>query len=208
MTNYDLRAEWFFSSGDNLTLSFYYKEIENPIEFFEAAASDTNTAREIINAASGEVYGVEIEGLKDLGFLGDWATGLFVQGNVTIQDSEIEAGAQADAPTNPIRELTGASEYVVNGIIGYDHYTGAATLSYNVFGERLFVSGRNGAPYGYEQPFHSLDFTYTLFPTDSITLKLRLRNLLDEEISIEREGVETFVEKPGRVIALNFLWDV
>ena len=208
VTNYDLRAEWFFSSGDNLTLSFYYKDIENPIEFFEAAASDTNTAREIINAASGEVYGVEIEGLKDLGFLGDWATGLFVQGNVTIQDSEIEAGLQADAPTNPVRELTGASEYVVNGIIGYDHYTGAATLSYNVFGERLFVAGRNGAPDGYEQPFHSLDFTYTWFPTDSITLKLRLRNLLDEEISIEREGVETFVEKPGRVIALNFLWDV
>ena len=23
VTNYDLRAEWFFSSGDNLTLSFY-----------------------------------------------------------------------------------------------------------------------------------------------------------------------------------------
>ena len=208
VTNYDLRAEWFFSSGDNLTLSFYYKEIENPIEFFEAAASDTNTAREIINAASGEVYGVEIEGLKDLGFLGDWAQGLFIQGNLTIQDSEIEAGAQADAPTNPVRELTGASEYVVNGIIGYDHFTGAATLSYNVFGERLFVAGRNGAPDGYEQPFHSLDFTYTWFPTDSITLKLRLRNLLDEEISIEREGVETFVEKPGRVFALNFLWDV
>lgn len=207
--NYDIRAEWFFDSGDNLTVSLYYKDIQNPIEFFEAAASDTNTAREIINAEQGEVYGVEFEGLKSLGFLGDWGDAFFLQGNVTLQDSEITAGAQADAPTNPTRELSGASEYVVNAILGYDSYNGehAATLSYNVFGERLFVAGRNGAPDGFEQPFHSLDFTYTWFPTDYITLKLRLRNLLDEEITIEREGVETFSEAPGQVAALNFQWN-
>lgn len=207
--NYDVRAEWFFDSGDNLTVSLYYKDIQNPIEFFEAAASDTNTAREIINAEEGEVYGVEFEGMKSLGFLGDWGDAFFLQGNVTIQESEITAGAQADAPTNPVRELSGASEYVVNAIVGYDSYNGehAATLSYNVFGERLFVAGRNGAPDGFEQPFHSLDLTYTWFPTDYITLKLRLRNLLDEEITIEREGVETFSEAPGQIAALNFQWN-
>lgn len=207
--NYDIRAEWFFNSGDNLTVSFYYKDIERPIEFFEAAASDTNTAREIINAESGEVYGIEIESLKSLGFLGDWGDAFFIQGNVTVQDSEIIAGEEADAPTNPERELSGASEYVVNAILGYDSFNGehAATLSYNVFGERLFVAGRNGAPDGFEQPFHSVDFTYSWYPTDAITLKVRLRNLLDEEIVIEREGVETFIEKPGRVLAVNFQWD-
>jgi len=209
MKNYDLRAEWFFDSGDNLTLSLYYKDIQNPIEFFEAAASDTNTAREIINAEEGEVYGIEIEGLKSLSFLGQWGDAFFLQGNVTLQDSEITAGTQADAPTNPVRELSGASEYVVNAIVGYDAFSGnhAATLSYNVFGERLFVAGRNGAPDGFEQPYHSVDFTYTWFPTETITLKLKLRNLLDEEISIKREGVETFVEKPGRVVSVNFNWD-
>lgn len=207
--NYDIRAEWFFDSGDNLTVSLYYKDIQNPIEFFEAAASDTNTAREIINAEEGEVYGMEIEGLKSLGFLGEWGDALFLQGNVTIQDSEITAGSQADAPTNNVRELTGASEYVVNAILGYDSFDGkhAATLSYNVFGERLFVAGRNGAPDGFEQPFHSVDLTYTWFPTEFITLKLKAQNLLDEEITIEREGVETFTEKPGRTLSLSFQWD-
>ena len=28
LTNYDLRAEWFFASGDNLTVSLFYKDIE------------------------------------------------------------------------------------------------------------------------------------------------------------------------------------
>lgn len=208
--NYDIRAEWFFNSGDNLTISLYYKDIENPIEFFEAAASDTNTSREIINAQEGEVYGVEFEGLKSLGFLGEWGDAFFIQGNVTIQESEIIAGSQADAPTNPTRELSGASEYVVNAILGYDAFGGehSATLSYNVFGERLFVAGRNGAPDGFEQPFHSLDLTYSWYPSDNLTLKVKLQNLLDEEITIEREGVETFSEKPGRVMAVNFKWEL
>ena len=209
ITSYDLRAEWFFDSGDNFTVSLYYKDIQNPIEFFEAAASDTNTAREIINAEEGEIFGLELEGMKSLAFLGDWGDAFFLQGNVTIQESEITAGAQADAPTNPVRALTGASDYVINAIFGFDSFDGlhAATLSYNAFGERLFVAGRNGAPDGFEQPFHSVDFTYTWFPNDHITMKVRLRNLLDEEIVIEREGVETFAEKPGRVVALNFQWD-
>ena len=209
ISNYDLRAEWFFDSADNLTLSFYYKDIKNPIEFFEAAASDTNVAREIINASEGKVYGVEIEGFKSLSFLGAWAEAFFIQGNLTLQDSEIVAGPQADAPTSPIREMSGASAYVVNTILGYDSFNSlhAATLSYNLFGERLFVAGRNGAPDGYEQPFHSLDLTYTWYPTDLITLKVRFRNLLDETISIERDGTETFQEKPGQTFALNFKWD-
>ena len=203
--NYDIRAEWFFDSGDNLTLSFYYKDIDNPIEFFEAAASDTNTSREIINAQEGEVYGVEIEGLKSLGFLGGWGEAFFIQGNITVQDSQITAGAQADAPTNETRELSGASKYVVNAIIGYDSYDGmhAATMSYNVFGERLFVAGRNGAPDGFEQPFHSLDLTYSWFPNDYVIVKAKFQNLLDEELTIEREGVETFLEKPGRIFAVS-----
>ena len=209
LANLDLRAEWFFDSGDNLTLSFYHKDIQDPIEFFEAAASDTNTAREIINADEGEILGMEIEGLKSLGFLGEWGEAFFLQGNLTFQDTEITAGAEADAPTNPVRAMSGASEHVVNFILGYDSFNAAhaATLSYNVFGERLYTAGRNGAPDSFEQPFHSVDFTYTWFPTDFITLKLRLRNLLDEEISIEREGVEVFAEAPGQQMALNFQWD-
>ena len=210
--NIDTRAEWFFNSGDNLTLSLYHKDIKDPIEFFEAAASDTNTAREIINAEQGEIIGLEVEVLKSLGFLefmGDWGEALFMQGNLTLQETEITAGSEADAPTNPVRPMTGASEHVVNLIIGFDSFNAehAATLSYNVFGERLYTAGRNGAPDSYEQPFHSLDFTYTWYPTDFITVKFRMRNLLDEVIQIEREGVEVFAEAPGQQFVLDFQWD-
>ena len=203
--NYDLRAELRFSGGDSVTVTLFNKEIDNPIEFFESAASDTSIAREIVNAESGEVRGVEIEGLKSLDFLGEFASSFFVQGNVTIQDSELIAGPRADAPTSPKREMAGASEYVANMMLGFDSPDGkhTASLIYNVFGERLFTAGRNGAPDAYEQPFNSLDITYTWFPIEPLKLKLKAQNILDETIEIERKGVVTFEQKPGIGFALS-----
>ncbi len=218
ITNVDIRAEWFFSSGNNFSASIFYKDIANPIEFFESAASDTNRAREIINAESAEVAGVELEGLMDLSSLdrvfGKLINGsgesFFLQGNVTIQDSELVAGNQADAPTNNIRKISGASDYVANIVLGFDSMNGAhaATISYNVFGERIFVAGRNGAPDGEEQPFHSLDMTYNWYPTEALTCKIKLQNLLDESVIIERAGVETFEEKPGTTISVSLKWEL
>ncbi|GAA5444585.1 hypothetical protein Misp06_02772 [Microbulbifer sp. NBRC 101763] len=205
INNYDLRAEWFFDSGDSLTVSAFYKDVVDPIEFFEAASSDTNVAREIINAESGKIIGIEIEGMKQLGFLGDNMESFFVQGNVTLQETELVAGDEADAPTNPVREMTGASEYVVNMLMGFDSPDGnhSATLGYNVFGERLHLAGRNLDPDSYEQPFHSLDLTYSWHPTEEVTIKAKMQNLLDESIEIERDGVIVFEEKPGQTFAIN-----
>ena len=213
VANYDIRAELFFNNGDNLTVSLFYKDVTNPIEFFESAASDTTVAREIVNATTAEVAGVEVEALKQLSFLsgtvGSWIDSFFVQANLTVQDSELVAGENADAPTNDVRPLAGASEYVANAMLGYDSYDGnhTATLVYNVFGERLYVAGRLGAPDGYEQPFHSLDFTYSWYPTEFITVKAKLRNMLDGMVEIEREGIVVFSERPGSSASLSFKWE-
>lgn len=209
VTNYDIRGEWFFTNGDTFTVSLFRKDIASPIEFFESAASDTTVAREIVNADSAEVAGVEVEALKELAFLGLWAQPFFVQANLTWQDSELVAGDQADAPTNNVRPLAGASEYVANVIFGFDSNDGlhTATVAYNVFGERLHVAGRLGAPDGYEQPFHSLNFTYSWYPTANITVKAKLRNILDQAVEIERSGVVVFSERLGRAASVSFKWE-
>ena len=72
---------------------------------------------------------------------------------------------------------------------------------YNLFGERLYVAGRLGTPDGFEQPFHSIDFTYSWYPTEQMTLKLKIQNLLDEEIEIQRGSVVVFREKPGMTVS-------
>jgi len=214
VTNFDVRGEWFFGNGDNLTVTLFQKQIDKPIEFFESPASDTTIAREILNANEAMVEGVEVEFLKELGFLGGFMDSFFLQGNFTVQDSELVCDAndaypcEADAPTNPVRSLSGASDYVMNFMLGYDSPNArhTASLMYNEFGERLYVAGRNGAPDGFEQPFRSLDLTYFWYPTDTMTLKIKAQNLLDDTITIEREGVVVFEEDPGSTFSIAFTW--
>lgn len=212
--NLDLRAEWFFSNGDNATVSLFYKDIVNPIELFESAATDDNIAATIENAESAELYGLEFEFLKRLGSFSSVLDPFFLQGNFTVMDSELVAGTRADAPTNEIRPLQGASDWVANLIVGFDspNRRHAATLSYNSFGERLFFAGRNGAPDSFEQPFHSLNVTYSYHPTDQFTVKLRLSNLLDQNLVLQKtdtltdgtsQTVDIYEQKRGQDLSLS-----
>ncbi len=209
LTNIDLRAEWFFANGDNFTVSAFYKDITDPIETIEAAGTDDNVSLTFINAESAELYGAEIEWLKGLGFLGDalgsWIEGFFVAGNLTVSDSEIVIGQAALNLTNNQRSLTQQSDYVANVQLGFDSPGGAhtATLVYNGFSERVFFGGRNGAPDAVEQPFHSLDLIYSFYPTEALSFKLRLQNLLDEQLEIEQGGVTVLEQTLGTTVKLD-----
>ena len=208
MNNFDIRAEWFSGDGDNFTFTVFNKDIDLPIEFFESAASDTTIAREIINANSAKVSGIEIEALKTLSFLGAAFDSYFVRTNITLQDSELVAGPRADAPTNQIRRMSGASDEVVNLMFGYDSPDAmhSVSLIYNMVGDRLYVAGRNGAPDAFEQPYDSLDLTYSWYPTDKVTVKFKAKNLLDESIRIDRNNTRVFTENIGQSYSLNVMW--
>lgn len=223
--NIDLRAEWFFGNGDNFTVTLFDKQIDNPIEFFEIPASDTTIAREILNADAASIQGVEVEFLKELGFLGSIGDMFFVQGNVTYQwDRELTPGSSGGDVSCERRDdngnvvandcnLSGASEYVVNFMLGFDapNSRHTASLIYNVFSERLFAFGRFG-PDAFEQPFDSLDMTYFWYPTDRMTVKLKAQNLLDSSVKIQRTDaalgrtVTVFEEKPGRFVSASVSW--
>lgn len=202
LKNYDLRAEWFFENGDNFTLSAFYKDITNPIELFEAAATDDNIAAKIQNADSAEIAGIELEFLKSLGGFSNALEPFYIQGNFTLLDHELIVGNRADAPTNLVRGLQGASDYAANLMIGFDADNGkhAATFVYNVFGERLFFAGRNGAPDTFEQPFHSLNLVYSYYPFDNLTIKVKGKNLLNESLNIERTLTQSDGSKQDVVI--------
>ena len=203
LKNFDIRAEWFFANRDNLTVSPFYKEINLPIETVEGAGTDNNLSFTFINAETADIYGVEVEWYKDLAFvdrwLGDWASGFFTAGNVTLSDSELEVGNSAFALTNNKRPLTQHSDTILNIQLGYDapNERHGATLSFNSFSERLYYAGRNGAPDAYEQPFESLDLTYSWYPSESWSLKLRLQNLLDDNIEIKQGGTVVLEQDIG-----------
>ncbi|WP_086932894.1 TonB-dependent receptor domain-containing protein [Agarilytica rhodophyticola] len=187
--NYDIRAEWYFEDGDNLTLSLFYKDITDPIDVQEVPRSEDDRAVSIFNAESAEITGIEVELLKSLGNVSDLLEPFFIQGNFTVLDTNTVAGSRALNPTNPERDLVGASN-AANLIFGFDSDDGkhAATMSYNWFGERLFFAGRAGQADVFEQPSNTLDMTYSYFPTDNLIFKLKAKNILDETVSFKREN--------------------
>lgn len=214
LTNFDLRAEWFWDGGDNFTASLFYKDIGRPIETIQGGATEDNIIFTFINADTAEVYGLEVEGLKSLGFLsrGGWTDAFFLAGNATLSDSEVKIpeGVGGDI-TNRTRRLTQHSEWVANVQLGFDSFNGrhGATLVYNAFGPRIFFAGINGQDDAYEQTFHSLDFVYSWYPTDNWTFKLRFQNILNEKTEIEQvSSAGDEVRILQQTVGTTFLFDV
>ena len=191
----------------------------DPIEAVESPAQDGPELIVMANAEAGELLGVEVEFLKDLRFVNEWGIGsfwdtLFLSGNVTLSDSEISIDTQSvveqtgvsAAITNPVRRLTGHSEWVVNMQLGYDSPDGnhSASMVYNVFGDRIIIAGIDDNDDTYEKPFHSLDLVYTYFPDYNSQVKLKLQNILNQEKQMEFENILRRSSTKGVGISLSY----
>jgi TonB-dependent receptor len=233
LQNFDVRWEWYMADGNNISAALFYKDIDTPIELIEIPTA-TEGSQQLLsaNGETGELYGLEVEFLHDLGFLGDFGYNFYVSGNFTVSDSEVtlglgdanglflkqlsaalpgnpDPGSITNAATNNVRRLVGHSEWVANLQMGYDSANGehSASLVYNVFGDRIIIPGANGFDDGTEQPFHSLDLVYTYYPTFNTTVRVRARNILNEEKQIMQEGVIILSEDVGTNIDIRFSWD-
>ncbi len=216
--NYDLRWEWYREAGNNLSIGLFYKDMTDPIESVQSPAQDGPPLVRIANAESGTLYGVEVEFLQGLEVFGNgiWDN-LFVSGNITLSDSEIELDRQnivdqtgvSASITNLKRRLTGHSEYVVNMQMGYDSDNGehSASLVYNVFGPRILIPGIDGFDDSFEQPFHSLDVVYKYYPDFNTTITLKVQNMLDQEKKIEFEDTLLRSETRGTSFSLAYRYD-
>lgn len=210
MTNLDFRYEYYGEQGTNLSVGVFYKKIDNPIETIELQGSDGDRLISFRNAQDGKVYGVETEFLTDFALLGEGWQQLFLAGNVTLSDSEINIQPLGEAAlTNLNRRMTGHSNYVVNLQLGYDSADEmhSASLAYNVSGERIAFAGTNGKDDAYEQPFHSLDFVYSYNPTPEMKVKFSFKNILDEQITIEQQGEVLKQKEVGQSLGLSFSYD-
>lgn len=209
ITNIDTRWEWYLESGSSLSVGAFYKDIDAPIETVEIKGSDGNLQVSFRNAEKGNVYGVEFEFVRtfaEIEFIPNWASDFFLAGNVTLSDSDISIQRLGESNiTNLSRRLSGHSRYVVNTQLGYDapNERHSATLSYNVFGPRISFAGVDGKDDAFEQPFHSLDFTYSYYPRENLAVKLGLKNLLNEKTEILQQGQIVQMRERGTAASLS-----
>lgn len=97
LENYDLRAEYYFSRGQFVTLGGFYKEIANPIEDAFRLEAGGLVISSFINAPSAKIYGLEFEFEKNfiLADIVGWKAletkDIIIKTNYTYTKSEVSA---------------------------------------------------------------------------------------------------------------------
>jgi TonB-dependent receptor len=219
--NADLRLEYFFGAGDLISVTGFYKNFKNPIEIqpFNEVAPNNLIG---LNRDKANMFGIEFELKKDLGFINKKLEGLqiganatYIKSSITRSDDEKSKYLKLNQEIGNKREMQGQSPYIVNTFINYFNKNSntEVNLSYNVKGRTLTIVSIGDYPYIYEDPFHNLDFKITqrFGKQQQFMLGFKANNLIGDSRQqyyefqdLGRINYRNFRE--GRTFSLEFAW--
>jgi outer membrane receptor for ferrienterochelin and colicin len=203
--NFDLRWELYPSAEEFFAVALFAKDFDNPIE--RVLVESTGLPRaSFVNTEGAFNYGVELEARKGLGFLSGALEKVTFLTNATLVKSQITIGNRdVVGVTNDDRPMMGQAPYVVNTGVSYVGAGGtrAATLLFNVVGERIVEVGAGGIPDAYEQPRGVLDFSVQWPLLRATSLKLDAENLLDTAYEVRQGEVIRHRYTTGRTFSLG-----
>jgi len=183
INNYDMRLEYYFKSGDNVSVSPFFKDFKNHIELV-----NTNQGFTWQNVDKSTVIGIELEGRKQL------SKNFELIANVTFVKSEtefvlyrleVQDGLKNYIPIDTVqRTMYGQAPFVINGILNYkaDSLGLNLSLSYNIQGEKLIFTSTDGTPDIFEMPRHILDFKASKTLGQHFGVSLKVQNILNQSI--------------------------
>ena len=186
--NLDLRYEWFGEQGDMLSLTGYFKYLDNPIERVQGLNGGA-TVHTFQNADNGLTAGLEVEVRKQL--FRDFRIGAnvsYMYTNVKLPDG--------GAYTNKERSLQGASPILANADLTYTPRLGgerqlSLALLYNLQGSRIHAVGVSGLGDIKQQALHTLNFSAGYALNERFSLKLQATDLLNHAVVFRQEVPET-----------------
>ncbi len=192
ITNVDLRWEWLPNAGEIVAVSTYFKSFTNPIVLVNLGKSNPEFQYQNVDAAT--VYGVELEYRKNLGFINPilsnfkWGANLsYIYSEVDIDAEELSDIQAINPDASSKRTFFNQSPYIINTNLAYSNSKNDidATLSFNMFGDRLSIVGSQGTPDIFEQARPQLDFTISKKFKENLSVRLSARNLLDPEYKLQ-----------------------
>lgn len=181
--NYDARIEYYFARGQFVTLSGFYKDIQNPIEVTSTQIGGAD-AQTYVNAPSAKLYGFEFEFEKNWELGGRFSgKDLVFKTNYTWSNSNVSAdgivitstvNSATGANATPVpaagfivdgRSLQGQSDHLFNLQFGYEdiELNSRATFLVNWASKRIRQTENiiTGAPAVIERPPVTLDFVWS-----------------------------------------------
>ncbi len=195
INNYDFRYEFFPGKAQLFSISAFYKDFKNPIEFTTLPNNAASNEAIFVNSSTANVYGVETEFRILIATLfgskkpNSFLSKLTFSANAALINSSVKLDSLFGYSANQLvtdRSLQGQSPYIINTNLSFnDEETGiSSTLSVNRVGDRLTVAGQYDTPNIYEVARTVIDFQLVkAFLKKAIEIKFNIKDLLAQNIS-------------------------
>jgi TonB-dependent receptor len=212
VNSYDLRLEYNPMPDQGVAVSFFYKEIENPIEKVALQTTEVGTLDTWVNNPSvAELRGLEFEFRHGLGI---WTEALYefsLNGNFTYIDAQVDENpfvleVLSNVPTS--RRLFDQPEYIANMDVTWrrEKWGTSATFAAYAIGDVLQTAGLSSelGPGGdarpdlYTRAYTRFDLVLTQRLSEHVKLKFSVKNLFDPEL-----GTIYDRERHGRLVEYN-----
>lgn len=222
--NYDLRFEWFPTPAELISVSGFYKNLDNPIERGIPRSGQTDLDAIIIqNVDNATSYGIEVEIQKNLSFISPAFQPFRIGGNFTYIESfvdldSITRGVAEDFGLNPNNKpLIGQPDFTLNLELSYIENINLGlqvSLNYTLFGQRMDLAG--GANFNvYEQSRGLLNFSIRKRVARNFGIRLRANNLLDPKFEKlykafedDEDGFLFESYRIGRTFSIGFSYEL
>ena len=197
--NLDLKYEWFFAKSEMVSISVFNKEIKDPINLV-VANDATGTQRFARTGDKATIYGIELEGRKNVIVNEDDDTILAVGANVTYMNTKQDLYSKIDGTIASFNfnrsndELQGASPLLLNADISYTpkfkNYKPTAGLIFSYFSDRIDALGSGELNNIVEKSVATLDLILKNKIKKNFEINFSAKNLLNPSIQYTRNVKE------------------
>ncbi|MBI3883253.1 MAG: TonB-dependent receptor [Sphingobacteriales bacterium] len=151
INNIDYGASWILNSSTNVSVSGFYKKIDQPIENVVSAYGNGNILSMPHNMPSATVKGLTVAFNAKLDFIDQtsWLSNIIVFGNATFLHSRVNGGPLRSSSTPYVapHSLSGTPNYTFNtGIVIQHPSYPQLTVLYNSTGDYLSAVGSATTP--------------------------------------------------------------
>ncbi|MDP5093299.1 MAG: TonB-dependent receptor, partial [Polaribacter sp.] len=190
--NFDAKYEYYMSSSELISVTGFYKYIQNPIARTEIpSGGNTLTYLNVGNDAS--VYGLELEARKSIYKVEDKDFEIIGGLNSSVLFSNVNLDSSSIAQfTSGTSQLEGATPFLMNADITfnkkYNENTLISSLVFNYFSERVYSIGTRGFENILEKGIPTLDLVSSYEFNKNYSIKLKATNLLNPDFQLSRAG--------------------
>lgn len=175
INNYDIRFEYYPSSGQMFSISGFYKEFKNPVELINRTGT----------SGSPELYYDNVTKVQNIGAEAEMRfkiyNGFSFYSNASIIKSRVDL--HNFIGSDSLRPLQGQSPYILNTGLYWTNRNKdlSANLSYNVIGPRIYIVGNVQEPSVWENGRNVVDLQICK-KINNWELKLNVKDILAQDL--------------------------